>query len=105
MPQVTPARSFCAMRQDRHHEVRLHVSGEIDYGSVLTFERALLALDEAARQRPITLDLSTLEFIDVNGWRAVKTARRRAQRRGAELTVVMPTGPAARVFDLLGPAG
>jgi len=79
----------------------LVAEGELDLGSGLSFERALLDVEDRQGGRPMTLDLSRLKFVDVTGARAVYAARRRAERAGRQLLVRYPTGPARRIFDLL----
>jgi anti-sigma B factor antagonist len=58
------------------------------------------ALDDAPQI--VVLDLSSVTFIDAAGVRAVVTAHRQAQARGAEVTIIpAPTG-VHRVFELVG---
>jgi anti-sigma B factor antagonist len=83
---------------------RLVVSGEIDLPVAARLERCLAAFEQIAGNRRMTLDLSRISFIDVAGWRAVTAFRKRVEGRGARCVVVVPHGPARRVFDILEPS-
>jgi len=101
MSEGSTARSFRAIPELGVDSARLVICGEIDLAAVPRFERSLVTFERLAEGRRITLDLSRIAFIDVAGWRALNAMRRRVERRGARCDVLVPCGPAKRVFELL----
>jgi anti-sigma B factor antagonist len=84
-------------RSDGRVVVTLH--GELDIDTATQLETALA--QELGRDQPVVLDLRPLTFIDSSGMRALVTARRSADTGRRELTIVAPTGPPARVIEML----
>ncbi len=77
------------------------LDGELD---LTTFDRAQRRVEEAERNAPklLILDLTTLRFIDSTGVRLVLLADERARADGRRLAVRLGSGPALRVFTILG---
>jgi anti-anti-sigma regulatory factor len=94
MSEGATARSFRAIPELGTDQARLVICGEIDLAAAPRFERSLATFECLAGSRRITVDLSRVAFIDVAGWRAL---RKRVER----CDVVVPAGPAKRVFDIL----
>lgn len=84
----------------RAETVTLRVAGELDLATVPLFQSACESLPEDVSL--IVLDLSSLEFIDSSGLRAVMAALRAAEGAAVRLEIV--PGPAAvqRVFEITG---
>lgn len=81
--------------------VALVLHGELDITTLPLAEREVGA---AAAAGPATLliDLSRLDFVDSSGVRLVLLADDTTRAAGRRLTVRLGTGPARRVFELLG---
>ncbi|MEX1142046.1 MAG: STAS domain-containing protein [Thermoleophilaceae bacterium] len=75
------------------------VAGELDISSVARIRQAL---DDAIAERPeeLVLDLSGLEFCDSSGIHLVVETNERAAQDGIHFSIVRPTGPAWRVFEV-----
>lgn len=79
----------------------LSLRGELDITTLDCAEREVQAL-EGAGPRVLVLDLSELEYVDSSGVRLVLLAEERARAVGRRLAVRLGTGPARRVFEVLG---
>jgi len=77
--------------------------GELDVAVTSTLAAAMRrALGDAPQI--VVLDLSSVTFIDAAGVRAVVTAHRQAQARGAEVTIIPAREAVHRVFVIVGVA-
>lgn len=79
----------------------LRLSGDLDLSTAAEVESALLAA-EAGAPAVLTIDLSALSFVDSTGVRIVLLAQARAAQADRRLVVDLGSGPARRLFDLLG---
>jgi anti-sigma B factor antagonist len=77
----------------------LDVQGELD---IATAPRMISALNEAfaSLERPLLVDLSSVDFMDSTGLALLMNASRRVKRRGQGFAIVCPGGPIARVFEI-----
>jgi anti-sigma B factor antagonist len=77
----------------------LSVSGELD---IATAPRMISALNAAfaSLERPLVVDLSSVDFMDSTGLALLMNAYRRVKRRGHGFAIVCPGGPIARVFEI-----
>lgn len=75
-------------------------SGELDIATADHLREALRG--QEARGRLLLLDLSQLDFIDLVGLRVVLEEHRRAQKDGFGLHLIVGTGAARRLVDLVG---
>jgi anti-sigma B factor antagonist len=94
-----------AIRVDRNNShSSIELRGALELASVEAFEDAVRdALD--VETRALTLDLSTLDFIDSTGIRVLLGCNGRCASRGVELTVRRGNGQVARVLELTGVDG
>ena len=77
--------------------------GELDLASAEAFTRAV---SEQLATGPVTLDLSTLVFMDSSGVRAINVALREAAERGSDLRVRAEMQPSVvQVLELTGMMG
>jgi anti-anti-sigma factor len=74
--------------------------GELDIATAEKLRQMLRR--QESRGRLLQLDLSQLEFIDLVGLRVVLEEQRRARSDGFGLRLTLGTGPARRLFDLIG---
>jgi stage II sporulation protein AA (anti-sigma F factor antagonist) len=100
-PLSHPRPLFHVERRDGDDEVLLLLHGELDISSSGRFARELL---EAERGEPalLVLDAADLAFMDVAGLRVILEAARRARKRGSHLSVINPSPPIRRLFELTG---
>jgi anti-sigma B factor antagonist len=79
----------------------LTFTGDLDIATLVEAEDAVAA---AERDAPdvLVVDLSGLEFLDSSGVRLVLQAEARARTAGRRLAVVLGTGRALRLFEVLG---
>jgi anti-sigma B factor antagonist len=84
-------------RVDSAHVV--DVRGELDVGSALGLAGPLTQIASDG-DGPVVLDLSRLSFMDSTGMSVLLNARRRLTRQGRRMSVVCPSGPVLRVFEL-----
>jgi anti-sigma B factor antagonist len=77
----------------------LAVEGELD---IATAPRMIAALNEsfAGLDRPLIVDLSSVDFMDSTGLALLMNAHRRVKRRGQGFAIVCPGGPISRVFEI-----
>ena len=77
----------------------LEVEGELD---IATAPRMIAALNEsfARLDRPLIVDLSSVDFMDSTGLALLMNAHRRVKRRGQGFAIVCPGGPISRVFEI-----
>jgi anti-sigma B factor antagonist len=77
----------------------LAVKGELD---IATAPRMISALNEAFAEleRPLLVDLSSVDFMDSTGLALMMNAYRRVKRRGQGFAIVCPGGPISRVFEI-----
>jgi anti-sigma B factor antagonist len=79
----------------------LAVSGELDIATADAFVTAVGG--HLAADRPVTLDLSRLSFMDSCGVRALDAVLREADRRGRRLTIGTDLQPGVRqILELTG---
>lgn len=79
---------------------RVVLRGELDVTGVQSLGRLVGSL--AGELRSVVLDLSALEFVDVAGWRALRSVGRDLRERGVDVHTV--GSPATdRVVAMLGP--
>jgi anti-anti-sigma factor len=76
------------------------LAGELDVSNAADLRSLLSSLDNGIRQ--VTLDLSSLEFIDSTGVGVVAEAHRNFGPEMRELVLHNPTGHVARVLELTG---
>ena len=91
---------------DLHHEVdevRIALAGELDIGSAMDLDEALIAAERSGASR-IVLDLSELVFLDSTGLRAILSAELRASVDGFHLVLVPGPERVQRLFALTGTA-
>jgi anti-sigma B factor antagonist len=77
----------------------LAVQGELD---IATAPRMIAALNEAVAslERPLVLDLTSVDFMDSTGLALLMNAYRRVNRCGQGFAIVCPGGPIARIFEI-----
>ena len=77
----------------------LAVEGELD---IATAPRMISALNEAFADldRPLVVDLSSVDFMDSTGLALLINTYRRIKRRGQGFAIVCPGGPISRVFEV-----
>ena len=92
----------------------VRLRGEVDVASVALMEtalaRALAGDDGAAAGRPghpgheavLTVDLSELDFLDVAGYRALRSGTEQWRRRGGTVLLTGAGGAVRRVLELAG---
>jgi anti-anti-sigma factor len=80
------------------------LSGELDIATLDEAERRVQAA-EAAGPPLLVIDLSSLTFVDSSGVRLALLADERARAAGRRVAVRLGTGPALRVFEVLGLVG
>jgi anti-anti-sigma factor len=83
---------------------RVKLSGELDIATVPRVEAAVKAL-LAGGARRMTIDLSTLDFIDSSGLRLCIVLDQRAAAEGWTLTFTRPRAQPATVFEVSGVEG
>jgi anti-sigma B factor antagonist len=96
---VAPLPPFQVSREQRDHEARLALRGELDMYTAPLLERELR---NAVRSHPseIVLDLKGLSFVDVSGLRAILDAARRARREGGAVVIANPLPHIVRLLEL-----
>jgi len=79
----------------------LMFTGDLDIATLVEAEDAVAA---AEREAPdvLVVDLSALAFLDSSGVRLVLQHEARARAAGRRLAVVLGTGRALRLFEVLG---
>ncbi len=77
----------------------LVLGGELDAHSAPSLDAALDDLDAAGA---ITLDLSSLDFMDSSGLRVVIEANQRAQASSGSMVLLRPNRTISRLFDVSG---
>lgn len=60
------------------------------------------ALRRAPEGRPVVLDLAEVSFLDSTALGSIVGLLRRTREAGRDLRVVLPSGPALRIFELTG---
>jgi len=82
------------------------LQGELDaHDAPRLRERFAAALDDASRLGAgprLVLDLEAVSFLDSTALGAIVGALRRAREAGGELGIVLPAGPARRIFEITG---
>ena len=66
------------------------------------FRDALTAASEARSAPRVVLDLGAVGFLDSTVLGTIVGAVRRAREAGGDVTVVLPEGPARRIFEITG---
>lgn len=92
---------MCVRLTERGGRTTAVVTGEVDHTCAPTLERALLGSLGQSRGG-LLLDLGGVSFCDCAGLNALLRVRRRATRRGCELTVVAPGPAVERLLVLTG---
>jgi anti-anti-sigma factor len=86
-------------RHDDGDVVRLALRGELDLGSIPRLEEELADVESSAP--PVLLiDLSSLDFMDSSGLRALVMADERARTQGRRLAIVPGPPMVRRVFEI-----
>jgi len=80
------------------HTIRL--AGDLDVASKGLLDDAVAGV--AASARRITLDLTSLRFMDSTGVRAIVDLNERCARDGVEVRIIRGPKAVQRVFELLG---
>ncbi len=80
--------------------VAIHANGELDAFVAPALREALREHTEDADVETVVLDLADVTFIDSAALGAIVGALRTLRARNAELRVVPPASPAARIFEL-----
>ena len=78
----------------------VEATGELDAYVAPTLRARLDDALTAGDGRPVTLDLSRVDFLDSTALGAIVGGFRRSRERGRAFTVVMPRGHARRIFAL-----
>ena len=60
------------------------------------------ALERAPQVAPVVLDLTQVTFLDSTALGCIVGLLRRVREAGGELRVVLPAGPALRIFEITG---
>ncbi len=92
---------FETKTQQQGASARVTVLGELDLATSPLLEaeaQAMLAGDV----HHLTIDLSTLTFVDSSGLRLLISLNDRAQAEGWRLSLIGPRGPARTVFEVSG---
>ena len=80
------------------------LGGELDIAAAAQLERTLISIDLTAVRR-LTLDLSSLEFMDAIGMRALFRVRDVCLEQSVVLTVLRGPRAVQRLFQLTGTEG
>ena len=98
---VEPTTSVDGLEPDRvlRDLVRVTVSGEVDMHTSAPIREQLAALDAEGWQR-IVIDMSDVTFFDSAGLAMLVAALRRAERRGATLTIEDAHPNVRRILEL-----
>jgi anti-anti-sigma factor len=100
----TPEAAVGVLRVARTSEagvITLTFTGDLDIATLVEAEDAVAAA-ERAEPDVLVVDLSGLEFLDSSGVRLVLQAEARARAAGRRVAVVLGTGRALRLFEVLG---
>ncbi|MGB5756898.1 MAG: STAS domain-containing protein [Acidimicrobiales bacterium] len=73
--------------------------GQIDSFTSTSLDEVLAALPA---DRPISVDLSGVDFVDSSGLRVIVRAHKRQLGGGSALTIVKPSQPVSRLLDMTG---
>ncbi len=85
-------------------ELTFEVSGDVDWGAVLTLEPQWETAIDEGELAEVTIDLTRVRFIDSTGISLLMTAVDRARARGAEVRIRRPEPQVFRVFEVAGVA-
>lgn len=96
---MTPRQLDVEVRSSER-KVTLTPLGELDIATAEELRQALRRQESPGRL--LLLDLSRLEFIDLVGLRVVLEEQGRAHSDGFGLRLILGSGPARRLFDLIG---
>lgn len=77
----------------------LVLSGELDAHSTPTLQSSIEPLDAA---QTITLDLSSLDFMDSSGLRVIIEANQRAVAESGSLVLLRPTRTVSKLLEVSG---
>jgi anti-anti-sigma factor len=93
--------ALTVVRELQPDAVVLVLRGELD---ITTLPAAQRGVEAAEREAPpaMVIDMSQLAFVDSSGVRLVLLAEENARVAGRRLAVRLGTGPARRVFAVLG---
>ena len=75
----------------------ISAAGEIDVASAKKFGAAFVS---AANERSIVVSLQGVRYVDSSGLTVLVRQHKRLRAHGGRLAVVLPVGPAARVFHI-----
>jgi anti-sigma B factor antagonist len=97
------ANRFSVTVRRREPAVNMRLGGELDLAAEPKIVEALLrAMADHADLTIIDLDLTSVEFIDSHGVRALLHCRDVAAARGRELQLTDVKGPVTRLLELVG---
>jgi anti-anti-sigma factor len=74
--------------------------GELDVAATPALDDALLAAADEPAVQGIVIDLSSLDFMDSSGLRAIAMAHQRLRGRGFQFALVRGGDPVHRVFEI-----
>jgi anti-sigma B factor antagonist len=100
----TPEAAVGVLRVGRTSDagvITLTFTGDLDIATLVEAEDAVAAAERAAPD-VLVVDLSGLGFLDSSGVRLVLQAEARARAAGRRVAVVLGTGRALRLFEVLG---
>ncbi|HJU48950.1 MAG TPA: STAS domain-containing protein [Gaiellaceae bacterium] len=80
--------------------IALSLSGELDAYQAPALREAFAELVEGHEGFVLVLDLSAVSFLDSTALGTMVGAVRRLRETGGELRLVLPAGPARRIFEL-----
>lgn len=97
-----PAPQRLTILSERHGDAHvLQPVGDLDLDTVDDFEEELKRI-EATDAPVIRMDLSRVDFIDVDGVKLILNAANRCRGRAGRLTLVRGSDPVHRAFQTIG---
>jgi anti-sigma B factor antagonist len=84
---------------DRGSAVVVRVQGEVDAATAPRMGQAVDA--QLARRRPVVLDLSEVEFMDLHGLAVLMRASRRTRAEGGSFALERPAPCVIRLLELV----
>jgi anti-sigma B factor antagonist len=79
------------------------LGGELDaHDAPRLRETFAQALERAPGGAPVVLDLAQVSFLDSTALGSIVGLLRRVREAGGDLRVVLPSGPALRIFEITG---
>jgi anti-anti-sigma factor len=80
------------------HTCCLRLEGDFDLSSVQRVERVLEDIDD--RVECLVIDLELVHFLDLGALRTILRAHETGRKKGFDVKVIKPRGPAGRLFTL-----